>query len=244
MNPLILAAMPEEESALLQEWGGPESFVKTTLNARLGVGYLEPRETANGHRFLIARTGVGPVNAAVAAALICEARPEIDALVLLGVGGALDPELRIGELVIASSVLQHDSFSSLDFGHPRMRAGSFILNAEDASSHLAALPADEGLRALLAGAFPQARQGGVLSGNEFVGTVARKREIATLHAEALLVEMEAAGIAQVASKLGIPFAVAKTVADRLTPDGSIESDYRTCLHAAAENAARVLRVFD
>jgi adenosylhomocysteine nucleosidase len=81
----------------------------------------------------------------------------------------------------------------------------------------------------------------VLSGNEFVGTLDRKRAIAALHGEALLVDMEAAGVAQIAHRIGLPFVVAKTVSDRLQPDGTIESDFRRCLEAAARNAASVLR---
>jgi adenosylhomocysteine nucleosidase len=240
-TPLILAAMPEEENALLEELGGAQAFELTTLDTRLGLSVREPRNKPHKHDFLIARSGIGPVNAALTAALITEARPKIDAIVLLGVGGALAPELRIGELVISSEVLQHDSFSSLDFVSPRMLAVHFILNEKDAAAHRPAIQADRGLAAWLQSAVPHAHLGAVLSGSEFVGTVARKRAIADLHERALLVDMEAAGVAQVATRLGIPFVVAKTVADRLCPDGSIESDFRACLDAAARNAASVLR---
>jgi len=240
--PLILAAMPEEEAAIFkvfegasdQEPGGASRFEHVVLPGRLGVSFSELRATSG-------RELLGPVNAALTAAMICEARPDVDALLLLGVGGALAPHLKIGELVIASSVLQHDSFSSLDFGSPRMAAGSFILSPEDAASHTAWIETDPRLRDWLKTEFADARVGAVLSGSEFVGTVERKRAIAALHGEALLVEMEAAGVAQAARRLGLPFAVAKTVADRLQPDGTIESDFRACLLGAAANAARVVR---
>ena len=241
-HPLILAAMSEEETALLGELGGASQFEEVTLSARLAVSFREPRLKRAQQDFLIARTGIGPVNAALTAALIAEARPRIDAIILLGVGGALAPELRIGELVISSSVLQHDSFSSLDFGHPRMQPGCYLLSQEDAAAHCAETPADARLTGWLKNAVPGAHVGAVLSGSEFVGTVERKRTIACLHKQALLVDMEAAGVSQIATRLGLPFVVAKTVADRLNPDGTIESDFRACLHGAATNAARVLKV--
>jgi adenosylhomocysteine nucleosidase len=238
--PLILAAMPEEEQALIEVAASAGPLPEPTIvDPRLAISYrelLSPRTP-----LLIARSGVGPVNAALTVALITQQRPEIDSLILLGVGGALVSRIGIGELVISSSVLQHDSFFSLDFGHPRVAAGKFVFTPEEASAHVATYAADPELRSWLASAFANAHAGTVLSGNEFVGTVERKRAIATLRDDALLVDMEAAGIAQVAARLKLPFVIAKTVADRLQPDGTIESDFWACLQGASRNAAAVLR---
>jgi len=52
--------------------------------------------------------------------------------------------------------------------------------------------------------------------------------------------MEGAGVALAADRYGVPFAAAKTVADRLAPDGStIESDFSLTLRASAAHAAEV-----
>ena len=51
--------------------------------------------------------------------------------------------------------------------------------------------------------------------------------------------MEACAIAQVATKYSIPFIIAKTVSDKLNPDGSIESDFQKFLKLASRNAAMI-----
>ncbi len=52
--------------------------------------------------------------------------------------------------------------------------------------------------------------------------------------------MESAAVALVAKKIGLPFAVIKTIADRLNPDGSISSDYNRFLKHAAGTASQVI----
>jgi adenosylhomocysteine nucleosidase len=84
------------------------------------------------------------------------------------------------------------------------------------------------------------RTGTVLSGNAFVADPAHKRALAGAYGSVLAIEMEAAGVAQTASKLGIPFVVAKTIADRLNPPGSIADEYRQFLKRAADNAAGIV----
>ena len=93
-----------------------------------------------------------------------------------------------------------------------MQPGHIVFSPEDARSHSALFPADLELLDLACESLRSVgvHVGTILSGNEFVGTVERKREIAELHDESLLVDMEAAGVAQMAKKLGIPFLVAKT----------------------------------
>lgn len=238
-NLLIIAAMEEEESALLSEVAS-FSHRRVRLSERFDLDFHE--YTTPKRRISILRSGMGQVNAAVAVALFAEKYP-LDVILLLGVGGALTTDLKIGELVVSRAVIQHDYYASLEFGNPRMQPGHIVFSPEDARAHSALFPADLDLLDLECEALRSVgvHIGTVLSGNEFVGTVERKKEIAELHGESLLVDMEAAGVAQMAKKLDITFLVAKTVADRLLPDGSIESDFRACLEAAARNSALVLR---
>lgn len=232
---LIVAAMDEEERALVEVLGASGAKPRPT-SRRLGI---EVREFARGdRRFLVARSGIGAVNAALAVAFAAESEP-LDGILLLGVGGAIVEGLEIGDLVVATSVLQHDSYASLDGGDVRMKAGSLLFTGTPAEEveHRCDPGFREWVTRSIAGPY---RSGAVLSGAEFVGTRERKRAIAHLHPEALLVEMEGCGVAQVAERLGVPFVVAKTVADRLLPDGSIEQDFRTCLSRASANAGLVL----
>jgi adenosylhomocysteine nucleosidase len=233
---LFLAAMEEEERAILDrlgalrchEWTASDRGRVKGLRFQLPEGQLT-----------VVRTGVGVVNAALALALACEhGRP--DAVLLLGVGGALSPELSIGDLVVSRSVFQHDSLSTLDSGDFRKRSGEIVLSDRDARRARPHCAADRRLHDWIRAEFPRARSGTLISGNEFVGRVKRKRELAELAPDALLVDMEGAGVALVADRYGIPFVAAKTVADRLAPDGrAIESDFALCLESSAAHAAEV-----
>lgn len=233
---LILAAMKEEEQALLSEL---KRFhpVRGVWDAKLGIE-ATLIETQN-FTIRIAQSGIGPVNAALALYSFAQKEP-LSAVYLLGVGGALVPGLRIGDLVIATHVVQHDSFCSLDRGDLRMRSGDLVLTQwQNSDLRIACDPLlAETLRPVKIDG--RIQEGVLLSGNEFVGTPERKKHIAQLDREALLVDMEGCGIALTAHKLGIPFIVAKTVADRLHPDGTIENDFVSCLKSAAKNAAQLM----
>lgn len=246
---LVLAALEQEEQALigrLKEKLGNSALRKTVLSRKLGLEMTSA--DLNDRSISILRTGIGSVNAALALLLAHESEKKrpFDSIILLGVGGAVREGLDVGDLVISTRVLQHDYFYSFDHGDQRIRPGALILSSKEAENHDAEIPADPGLiewlkKSELAADFKaKVFTGTILSGSEFVGRVERKRAIASLLPDALLVDMEAAGVAQLAHRLEIPFVIAKTVADRLNPDGSIESDFRKCLDAASAHAAAAL----
>lgn len=236
---LIVAAMESEEQALLQG----TNFHETTLGNRTRIAVREialPR-----CRVRVARSGIGLVNAGSLLALLAEQLP-IDAVLLLGVGGALDPRLEIGDLVVAHSVLQHDSVSSLPDGNVFIAPGELTLSRAEPSpvnpifrcdpvlhDWVMRIEKEEGAGQILSGT--------LLSGSEFVGTPERKKQLRGFGDDAWLVDMEAAALGQVARRLGIPYLAAKTVADRALPDGTIAHDYVKFLHAAAQHSRVMMR---
>ena len=241
---MVLAAMHEEMAALrnaLAEYPYIEKEGSSLFKLNYRTYELFSRQVT------LVQTGMGPVNAALSLLAVLDSMQSatrelpVDAILLLGVGGALHTDLNIGDLVVAHRILQHDSCSSLDFGAVHMVPGVLILNRDDASNHDPRAVCDEGLFKIMMTSLPKAVPGTLISGSEFVGTVARKKELALLAEDACLVDMEGAGIAQLATRIGIPFIVAKTVADRLKPEGTIESDFRSCLNFAAGNAAQALQ---
>ncbi len=235
---LVLAAMKEEldaVSAVLSEHPAQVERVGRVLQITVYT------YTFGARSIRIALSGMGPVNAALTLATIAE-HHDFDGVILLGVGGSLVSGLQVGHAVISKRILQHDSYSSLDAGDFRMASGELILSEAEAASHSPAIQADSGLIQLISRSLPASASslGVIVSGNEFVGTLARKQALQKLDPEVLLVDMEAAGFAQTSKRLGLPFVVVKTVADRLHADGTIEADFRRCLASASTNAARIL----
>src|SRR4051794_32495782 len=89
---LVVVAMESEEKALLEGMS-----YKAIPLGKLG------RETVREFdlprcRVLVGRSGIGIANAAVLLAAVAEDF-KLDAVLLLGVGGALDPMLQIGDVV-------------------------------------------------------------------------------------------------------------------------------------------------
>ncbi|MBE3563813.1 MAG: 5'-methylthioadenosine/adenosylhomocysteine nucleosidase [Hydrogenibacillus schlegelii] len=220
----IIGAMDEEIAELLQGMDAVDVRRAGPVEAR--VGRMDGRPVA------VLKSGVGKVNAALAVqAVIDHLRPQ--ALLFLGVAGALDPALEIGDLVVAEDALQHD----VDATPLGFRPGEIPF--EPAS----VFPADPRLirRAVTAAEALFGRRpavGRVLSGDRFVAD----REMVKALRErfgGLCVEMEGAAAAQVAHKNGVPFLLIRTISDRA--DGAAPADFPAFLKEAAGRSAALAR---
>ncbi len=237
----VVCAMPEELAAaeqILVQAGAKRKQVAWPLGVEARQFQL-----SGGRELTLLQSGVGLVNAAVTLGVgFSQTRPE--GVVLLGVGGALQPELEVGEALVASRVLQHDSVSSMECGIYPMSPGTFFPDRASVEGHEPSFVTDPEMTSWLEQSQGErVRRGTLISGSEFVGAVERKRALGKLAPDAWLVDMESAAVAQVAARAGVPFGVLKTVADRLSPDGSIGHDFVRTLNAAAQSAARVLQKF-
>ena len=200
-----------------------------------------------GRRVVVAVTGVGKVNAAMATALVID-RFSPAAVLFSGVAGALDPQLQPGDVVVGEKLVQHDLVNH-DEGGPVLRSVRNPLDGVanpivfESSSTLLALArvaasraeleralADEGARP------PRVLFGTIATGDSFVGSLRKKAELREqLAADA--VEMEGAAVAQVCHQRGVPFLVVRGLSDRAGNDARQEA--RRHLGVAARNAARI-----
>ena len=182
-----------------------------------------------GKDVVIARAGVGKVNAAVCAqtmALIYE--PEL--IINSGVSGALAPELRVGDVVIGTDVVQHDVDTTAMGDEPGFVSTvdrlSFPLD-NFASTAIAAAAEELGIRAV---------RGRIASGDQFVASTARKEEIVRLFS-AVTCEMEAGAIAHVCFLNHIPCAVIRCISDGGNEEAPMS--YEEFLPLAAKNSAEL-----
>lgn len=107
------------------------------------------------------------------------------ALLSFGLCGALDPHLRIGDLVLGETVTGQN--------------GSFR--------------ADPAWTAQLAASSPRAKRTGIAAGSEIVASQAAKSALRAATG-AGAADMESHLVAEAAARLGIPFAVLRSVSDR------------------------------
>lgn len=206
-NLLILAALAEEGDALFP---GTSTPIHGSFPVR--------RLTAHGHVITIATCGLGKVNAALAAGFLAA---DADLLLMSGTCGALGAEP--GRAYWLAEAVQHDYGANEPGLFRRYRAGDWPMG-EAGEAHFAAMP-DPGL------GLPHAR---IASGDSFVACPDAAADLKA-NLGATLVDMEVGAVAQVAARLGLPWAAIKAVTD--DANDASGGDFQANLNRAARQAA-------
>jgi adenosylhomocysteine nucleosidase len=196
----ILVALEVEAQALVRQLA-PSTIWSPRLSVWEGV--------VEGAHVVLVITGVGKVSAAAAAQFTCDVFHPASLLVV-GLAGATDSDLRVGQLIVASGALQHD----LD-ARPFTDARGVI-----PSLGKTVLASDPTLSARLRNATENVvskpgvvRSGVVLTGDQIVTSrVIRDALLANFPSGACL-DMETAAIAQVAHQNGVPWAALRITSD-------------------------------
>ncbi len=254
---LCLLALPRPGTA-----GGPQDAVTAILGAfgtevKFLVAQLENAEERKiegisfwtgrlkGRSVVVARSGVGKVNAAVTATLL-QVHFHPAEVIFSGIAGAANPELGPGDLVIAEKTAQHDHGNLTAKGVERKGARSPLTGERNPIF----FPADPRLldAALAAkgrtrfdpidhGGGPHAPrvvQGVVVTGDLFVALPAKRDELRKeLGADAI--EMEGAAVAQVCHQWKVPCLVIRSISD--TADEKAAGDMLKFIAPAARNSA-------
>lgn len=180
---------------------------------------------------VVVQCGVGKVNAAMCAQILCD-RFGVTHLVNTGIAGSLDASLDIGDLVISSDAIYHD-FDLHFWGRPIGQVPGCDVTAFPADLHLVQLAFAAGEQVHPG----HVQSGRVSSGDQFVCAAQQKEKIVADTAAACA-EMEGAAIAHTAYRNGIPFVIIRAISDKA--DNSAEMDYPTFEAAAAERCATVV----
>ena len=163
-----------------------------------------------GHEVILTESGIGKVAAASATALMID-NFEPDLVVNTGSAGALDPDLKIGDEVIGTQVAYSDvdvTVFGYAYGQVPNKPLYYEADPTVVKDFEQLAPVKEGL---------------IVSGDQFVQDTAKKR-ILTHFPEALVAEMEAAAVAQVAYQFGTPFIVLRGVSDLTNGDSGVVFD--------------------
>ena len=179
---------------------------------------------------VVVQCGVGKVNAALCAQILCDVYG-VTHLVNTGIAGSLCADLDIGDLVVSRDAMYHD-FDITYFGRAY---------GEVPGMGVVAFPADE---AMMNDAFAAAegvnpghtKIGRIASGDQFVCDKQKKEKIIA-DTQALCTEMEGAAIAHTAYRNGVPFVILRAISDKA--DDSAEMDYPTFEAIAARRCAEV-----
>ena len=193
--------------------------------------------TLDGCAVVLVKAGIGKVNAARCTQLLID-RFSPSAIVNTGIAGGLAPGLSVGDVVVATGVLQHD-FDVTAFGHAK---GYLCTGGDDTAATV--FPADEALSGCFAAAAQailgegHVHRGLIATGDQFISGAEHK---SALYSEfrAMAAEMEGGAIAQVAAMDGVPFAVIRSISD--LADGTAADSFDTFEKHAADASTAALR---
>ena len=235
----IVSAMAQEMAALL-------ALCEDTRLQRV-AGRDFHCATLHGQPVVLVLCGIGKVAAATTAVLLAE-RFGARRLIFTGVAGGLGAQVRVGDVVLAETLLQHDMDASPLFPRyevPLTGRSHFDTDAAlntplaDAVQAVLARPDHHGPQAQALGVTaPVLHRGLVISGDLFVATAAQSLALQGALPEALAVEMEGAALAQVCHDLGLPCAVLRTISDRA--DDSAHVDFLRFIEVVAAQASAAI----
>lgn len=219
----IIGAMDNEMNAL---------FDQLTDRQEEQIGFSRfVRGNLAGIPCVLSKCGVGKVHAAACAQTMA-LRFAPEAVLNIGVAGALRDDLQIGDIVIGQCAVQHD-VDTTPFGDPPGLISGI---------NLVEIPCDEGLTGLIQQAVREAGLRGVTAaiatGDRFVAAPAEKRALARAFSAAAC-DMEGGAIAQVCYEMHVPYAAYRAISD--TVEGA-ETEYTLNLRDAAAASARLLPV--
>lgn len=207
MNIAIMGAMPEEIAPLLEKVG------EYTLTEYAGNKYYEAKYA--GHNLVIAYSKIGKVFSTLTATTMLQ-KFGAEILLFSGVAGAINPKLKIGNLIAATKLCQHD-LDITAFGHPYgyVPEGKQFIEADAGLVSKAKEVASEMNLELM--------EGTIATGDQFVADPEKNRWIGeTFKADAL--EMEGASVACVCDAMNVPFFILRAISDAADMDASFSFD--------------------
>ena len=218
----IIGAMQIEIDRILERVEAPVKRVES------GIEYVSGKLLEQDA--VVAKCGIGKVNAAALTQALLAAGAR--RLVFTGVAGAVDPALRVGDVVVSRDAVQHDvDVTGLGYALGEVPGTGTAWDADPALVAAARAAAAElpGVKVLV---------GRVASGDTFVADAATTERLRR-DFDAACTEMEGAAVAQVCHRWGVPFVIVRSVSD--SADHDAEVSFRAFTEVAAANADRVVR---
>jgi adenosylhomocysteine nucleosidase len=235
----IISALQEEQQGLVEELQHRETHEIAQRHFTEG--------TLNGVGVVCALSRIGKVAATMTAMLMIE-RFQVTHLLFTGVAGSVHPQVHVGDLVVAETLVQHDMDASPLF--PKFELpliGLTHLPSDPWLSQLCTHAAHTFLSDKLAKVVsaedrhkfkmdqPRVHRGVIASGDQFIHEKARAIALQDALPGLLAVEMEGAAVAQVCYELDVPCCVIRSISDNANEAAPV--DFLGYVHAIAANTA-------
>jgi adenosylhomocysteine nucleosidase len=222
----IISALHEEQQGLVEAMERPYKLIHGMRE--VWVGQLWEIDA------VCVLSRIGKVAAAMTATLLVE-KFGVTHILFTGVAGAGDKSIRVGDVVVAESLVQHDMDASPLFPRHEVPLTGLTHFPSDRQMALqlaasARFFLETGLedaidpqeRAAFALQAPRVHRGLVASGDQFLASRERINALGAALPGVLAVEMEGAAVAQVCFELGIPFGVIRTISDNANENAATD----------------------
>ena len=224
----IMGAMPEEIEGVVALLS---NCVQTTMGKRT---YFSGQ--INGVETVVVFSRWGKVAAATTVTTLIH-EFEITELLFTGVAGAINSELKIGDIVLGNRLIQHDmdarplmnqyeipllSKIYFDSDSTHLSSTSKAIHAVLESRSLQSVIGQQDLMEFDI-THPKLLIGDIASGDQFFSSNEQKHILNSQLPDVLCVEMEGAAVAQVCYEYEIPFCIIRTISD--TADDSAHIDF-------------------
>ena len=206
-----------------------EKELKSVLNIMYNVDEINLYEKSfykgyiRNTKVILVKSNVGKVNAARVTQMLID-NFDVNLVINVGTAGSLDNKLDIGDIVVASKLVQYD-FDVTPFGRK-------LGEIENIGEYI---EVDKSLLEIFNGL--NVHFGCIATGDKFIVDNDEKK-ILKEYFNALCIEMEGASIAQVCKLDNIPFLVIRSITDK--QDGSSKIEFDTFLESSSKKVAELL----
>lgn len=230
MIPRIIGIM----GALPEEINGVVNLLENKEEHRLGKR-LYYTGTINQQKVVVVYSRIGKVAAAATVSTLI-LKFNITELIFTGVAGGIASDLKIGDIVLGTELVQHDMDASPlfpQFEIPLIGQSHFKANADllqISQTAISDLLDNSNLHQVIDEAdltqfkihHPKLHLGLIASGDLFFKDQKQKNQLLENLPDTKCVEMEGAAVAQVCYEFGIPFVVIRTISDEADQHSTID----------------------
>ena len=200
----IICAMEEELRTLVENLDNASKITRH--------GYVFHTGSIGRHEVVLVQSGIGKVMSAMAVTLLVEVF-SVEGIINTGSAGAVNHELKIGDVVVADKLAYHD-VDVTAFGYAFGQMVQQPLYFESSKYFVSELKK----------AIENPVVGLITSSDSFISSDGRIAEIKKHFPDVLAVEMEGASIAQAATALKKPFVIIRAMSDSASHDANVKFD--------------------
>ena len=226
----IIGAMEEEIESIK-----PHIDIISTKNI-VGLDFYMGK--MGGNNVVLVRSGIGKVNASICSQVLIDLYA-VDYIINVGVAGAINKDLKIGDTVIATDTMHHDMDTSY-FGDeigiiPRMEESCF--KSDEKLIKIAIQASNDVIEG------SNVVTGRIVSGDQFLCDVEKKNKI-WQHFKAFCVDMESAAIGQTCYLNKIPFSIIRSISDNSEENNEYENFFKDSAIKASNILKEIISIIE